>query len=290
MGKEAAREWNKRGKNRKIRQTEEEKKIAELLDGVDEKDLIQISAVRSGVSLPLPNQERLAWSVIDRADLADEEEWERRRKFNQMLRRKKWIHALCICGIVAVVLVVLALLGVFDRFNPPAYEEYYIAHGVSFQGETPQTTLPKDIEIGIPSLAREPLVVSEKLDTTIYHALTEYCSANQYAVGEYQIQNRDYVVLDGELYLKCSVLAECMDYRKKAGKKTWKDLGYTNIGMDSVSGRLYQTKQEEGQADLPEDVQEGWLGLPNSRLISIDENMPVNMYIAYITLYIDIRS
>ncbi|MDE6851934.1 MAG: hypothetical protein K2J67_05535 [Lachnospiraceae bacterium] len=295
MTKGKKQNWNKNGKNRKTRQTEQERQIAELLDQTDEQDLLQISAIHSAVSMPLPNQERLAWDVIDRADLADEEEMERRRVFNRMLRRKKIMRGLIGSGIVAVLLVVLALCGVFDRFDPPAYETYYIASGVSFQGEEPESTLPEDVEWGIPSLAQEPDVDLDKLDTTVYHALAEYCSANDYAVGEYRIQNQDYVeyvVIDGDLYLECDVLAECMDYKKKAGNQTWKDLGYLDVVMDKNSGDLYQRRYA---ADLgvamPEDVRGVWTSDSYDSykdLISIDENLAINTYLTYMTVYIKI--
>ena len=293
MAKEKKQNWNKNGKKRKMKQTEQERQIAELLDQTDEQDLLQISAIHSSVSMPLPNQERLAWDVIDRADLADEEEMERRKAFNQMLRRKKIIRGLIGFGIVAVILVVLALCGVFDRFHLPAYETYYIASGVSFQGEKPESTLPKDVDLGIPSLAQEPYVDQDKLDTTVYHALAEYCSTNDYAVGEYQIQDKDYVVIDGNLYLECDVMAECMDYKKKAGNQTWKDRGYQDVVMDKTSGWLYQRWYVADGPAAPKDVRGVWTSDSYDSyksLISIDENMPVNTYLTYMTIYIKLQS
>lgn len=283
MVKERKEHWNKHGKNRKLRQTEEERQIADLLDQADEQDLLRISAIHSTVSLPLPNQERLAWSVIDRAELADEEELERRKKFNQMLRRKKIIRVMAGCGIVAVILLVLALCGVFDRFDLPTYETYYVVSGCSFQGEEPKANLPKDRAVGFPSLTQEPHVDREKRDNTVYRALAEYCSANEYAVGEYRIHNRDYAVIGNDIYLVCDVLGECMDYQKKVGKKTWKDLGYRNVSMAPDTGKLYQMAPAPGE--LPKDVQSGDLISFGRGMISIDENMPANVYLVYMTLY-----
>lgn len=288
MAKEKKQHWNKNGKKRNIKQTEQERQIAELLDQTDEKDLLQISAIHSSVSMPLPNQERLAWDVIDRANLADEEEMERRRAFNQMLRRKKIIRGLIGCGIIAVILVVLALCGVFDRFDPPAYKTYYIASGVSFKGKKPESTVPKGVDFAIPSMAGMPYVDQDKKDTTVYHALAEYCSANDYAVGEYQIEDgEDYVIIDDNLYLKCKVLAECMDYKKKAGNRTWGDLGYVGVSMNKVDGVLYQTEHVDGLGELPEDVQSGsQMSFAQEVFIDIDENMPINTYLTYMTIYI----
>lgn len=283
MVKERKEHWNKHGKNRKLRQTEEERQIADLLDQADEQDLLRISAIHSTVSLPLPNQERLAWSVIDRAELADEEELERRKKFNQMLRWKKIIRVMAGCVIVAVILLVLALCGVFDRFDLPTYETYYVVSGCSFQGEEPKANLPKDRAVGFPSLTQEPHVDREKRDNTVYRALAEYCSANEYAVGEYRIHNRDYAVIGNDIYLVCDVLGECMDYQKKVGKKTWKDLGYRNVSMAPDTGKLYQMAPAPGE--LPKDVQSGDLISFGRGMISIDENMPANVYLVYMTLY-----
>lgn len=286
MSKEKKNRWNRHGKNRTTKQTEQEQQIAALLDQTDEKDLLQISAIHSSVTMPLPNQERLAWSVIDKADLADEEEMERRRAFQKMLRRKKMIRITVVCSAIIILLLVLAWCGVFDRIDPPAYQKYYIASGVSFKGEEPESTLPKSgVDFAIPSMSRMPYVDEDKLDTTIYNALAEYCSANDYAVGEYQIKYQDYVLIDSDLYKACGVLVECMDYKKKAGDQTWKDLGYTGIGMDKTSGLLYQTADRADSEELPEDVLSG---CSYQNLIFIDENLPINTYLTYMTIYIKI--
>lgn len=219
MGKEKKNRWNHHGKNRTVRQTEQEQRIAALLDQTDEQDLLQISAIHSDVTMPLPNQERLAWSVIDKADLADEEEMERRRAFQKMLRKKRMIRITAILGAIAVLLLILARCGVFDRIEPSAYRQYYVAEGHSIGGKQPVSTLPDDVTIGIPSLAWVPYVDEDKLDTTVYNALAVYCSENDYAVGDYEIQKRDYCMIDDELYLTCYVLAECLDYKKEDNGK-----------------------------------------------------------------------
>ena len=46
--------------------------IGELLDEVSEDKLLEMSAIPTDIPLPLPNQEKLARTVIDKADVFDE--------------------------------------------------------------------------------------------------------------------------------------------------------------------------------------------------------------------------
>ncbi len=48
--------------------------IGELLDEVSEDKLLEMSAIPTDIPLPLPNQEKLARTVIDKADVFDEQE------------------------------------------------------------------------------------------------------------------------------------------------------------------------------------------------------------------------
>lgn len=269
MSKRQKNDWNQGGKSRKNKQTEQERQISELLDRADGQELLQISAIHSNVSMPLPNQEKLAWSVIDKADLVDEEEMERRKKFKRDLRRRKMIHAVIACGVLAVILVVLALCGVFDRINPPSYKTYYIADGECFGGIQPEATLPEKVSVGIPSLADEAYVDQDKLDTTAYYALAEYCNANDYAADEYEIYQYDYCVINGRLCLCCEVVGQCLDYGKEDGGKTWRDLGYTESGgYTGIWGDTGQDRSDE---------------------FPIDADAPINMYSVRLKLYVCIE-
>lgn len=281
MNKKQNKGWKPKGNQRKNKQTAQERQISALLDQADTQDLLQISAIHSNVSMPLPNQEKLAWSVIDKADLADEEELERRRAFRQKMRRRKIMQVSIGCGVVAVILVILALCGVFDRINPPAYEKYYVVSGASFMGEKPEITLPEDISVGIPSLSQEPYVDNDKLDTTVYHALADYCSDNAYALGEYEIQKGDYCVLEGKLYLACTVLAQCQDYQKEDAGKTWRDLGYHDSSVDITPDGALSSPACGNLAEEGNDTEEN--------TIFLDVDTPINMYPVRLKLYVCIE-
>ncbi len=279
MSKKRNKSWNGKSNNRKNRVTEQERQISELLDQADAQDLLQISAIHSNVSMPLPNQEKLAWSVIDKADLVDAEELERRKAFRQKMRRRKIIHVSIGFGVVAVLLMVLALCGVFDRINPPAYEKYYVAAGASFMGEQPVVTLPENVSVGIPSLGQEPDVDNDKLDTTVYHALAEYCSENEYAVGEYEIQKNDYYIVDDQLCLVCTVFAQCQDYKKEDKGKTWRDLGYHGSSVEVTSGDTISSSDDGSVVwDSDHAIAEN--------MIPIDVDTPINMYPVCLRLYV----
>lgn len=59
--------------------------IGELLDEVSEDKLLEMSAIPTDIPLPLPNQEKLARTVIDKADVFDEQERERRKQYEKAL-------------------------------------------------------------------------------------------------------------------------------------------------------------------------------------------------------------
>ncbi len=255
--------WNQGGKKRKSKFSPGEEQISQLLDQADEQELVKISAIHSDVSMPLPNREKLAWSVIDKADLADEEELERREKFQKMLRRRKRIRVAGICSAAAILLLVLAWCGVFDSFRMPAYENYYVSAGASFGGADPMEALaddalPEDAEVGMPSMAIMPYVDKDKLDTTIYQILSKYCKANGYALDEYKRLGQDFSYIstaseDGKIYLCCSVVGQCLDYKKADdGQKTWRDEGYPELDTKDYRDWQRQAVVEGGDdSDTP---------------------------------------
>lgn len=240
--------WNQGGKNRKQKLSVGEERLEHLLDQAEEEELMKISAIHSEVSMPLPNREKLAWSVIDKADLADEEELKRRREFQRMLRRKKMARIAIGCSAVVVLLLVLAWFGVFDYFRPPVYEDYYVLGGNCcseadsiepmevFQKEA----IPDGIEMSVPSLASGPQLDMDRLDTTAYDVLAKYCAANDYAVHEYKIvdyvsdsdeflelgeeTNPEYRMIGGKLYVRCTVIGTCLDYGMHDDGTLWGEL------------------------------------------------------------------
>lgn len=299
--------WNQGGKNRKQKLSAGEERLEHLLDQAEEEELMKISAIHSEVSMPLPNREKLAWSVIDKADLADEEELKRREEFRRALRRKKMIRIAIGCSVVVVLLLVLAWFGVFDRFNPPAYEDYYVLGGNCYsKGESldpmevfREKALPDDAEVGIPSLASSPYLDQDKLNTTAYHVLAEYCEANDYAVDEYKIAayvlrdggveeleketKPEYRMIDGKLYLRCTVLGTCLDYGREDNGETWYDYESNRIEPWESHGCIINSPSA---FEFQTNVGMEWIPTLQRPL---DNSQPTNVCSICLTLYVCIQ-
>ncbi|MCH5268314.1 MAG: hypothetical protein J1E62_08230 [Lachnospiraceae bacterium] len=200
----------------------EDQWIGELLDQVDEEKLLEMSAIHSDIPLPVPNQEKLAQSVIDKADLADEKELERRRAFEKAYRRKQFIRGCIGVGCVAVVLAVLALCGVFDNVLLKKYsyqlEAAVVAGGVPAE-TSPQfeagdvlrqsgfnhEDTPKDV-----TDKSKPAVNMDALDNTVYDAAAQYCEKNHYAVDECEILRSWYHTKNGKTVVMCEMATTFM--------------------------------------------------------------------------------
>lgn len=211
---------------------DEEMWIGDMLDRVDEEKLLEISAIHSDIPLPVPNQEKLAQSVIDKADLADGEELARRRAFAKAYRRKKMLHGSMAACAVLVVFAVLALCGVFDRVYLPKYA-YTIEAAAVYNGaeadSTPQfdgqsiVQAPgcgvgrADVPLAGDSL---PEVKEDKLENTAYDAVADYCGKHQYAVDEHKVLRYWYYKDRNKIYVMCEIAASFVHLDKSPeGKK-----------------------------------------------------------------------
>lgn len=85
--------------------------IGELLDEVSEDKLLEMSAIPTDIPLPLPNQEKLARTVIDKADVFDEQERERRKQYEKAYCRKQFLRATLIIGVIVCAFIALYLGG-----------------------------------------------------------------------------------------------------------------------------------------------------------------------------------
>ena len=81
--------------------------IGELLDEVSEDKLLEMSAIPTDIPLPLPNQEKLARTVIDKADVFDEQERERRKQYEKAYCRKQFLRATLIVGVIVCAFIAL---------------------------------------------------------------------------------------------------------------------------------------------------------------------------------------
>lgn len=234
---------------------DEEKWIGVLLDRVDEEKLLEISAIHSDIPLPVPNQEKLAQSVIDKADLADEEELARRRAFAKTYRRKKIIHGCVALCAVLVVFTVLALCGVFDRIYLPKYE-YTIEAATVYNG------VEADVKphfsgrniVSAPGCGNEktgmvspedslPAVDKDKLDNTAYDAVAQYCEKNHYAVDEHKVLRYWYYKDGDEIFVMCEIVATFLDLDKSPD----------GIGSDEQTDASVRSEGKDGTPETLED-------------------------------------
>ena len=233
---------------------DEEKWIGELLDRVDEEKLLEISAIHSDIPLPVPNQEKLAQSVIDKADLADEEELARRKAFARAYRRKKIMHGCVAACAVLVVFTVLALCGVFDRIYLPRYE-YTIEAATVYNGAEadvkPQFNGRSIVsapgcgvgKAGFASPDDSLPVNRDKLDNTAYDAVAEYCEKNHYAVDEHKVL-RYWQYKDGDKsFIMCEVAASFMNLDKSPD----------GIGVDEEPDAYMRS---DGKGETPETLED----------------------------------
>lgn len=179
----------------------EEEWIGNLLDGVEEEKLLEMSAIHRDIPMPIPNQEKLARSVIDKAKVLDEEETERRREFTRAYRRKQLIHTVIAICIVCCVLVGLYFAGIFDRVVLPKYQ-YHTELALVQNGDPIKVSMTLDGETlsksdgftdeGLWDNAKNTTkkkLDQDKLENTAYAAAAKYCTDNdrKYAVDEYKI-------------------------------------------------------------------------------------------------------
>ncbi len=179
----------------------EEQWIGNLLDGVEEEKLLEMSAIHRDIPMPVPNQEKLARSVIDKAKVLDEEETERRRQFTRAYRRKQLVHTAIAVAIVCCVLVGLYLAGVFDHVTLPKYQ--YRTEAAVIQNGDPieaSTALDGDAlsksdgftDAGLwentKNTAKQQLD-KDQLENTAYEAAAQYCVSDnrKYAVDECKV-------------------------------------------------------------------------------------------------------
>lgn len=200
--------------------------IGDLLDRVDEEKLLEISAIHSDVPMPVPNQEKLAQSVIDKADLADEEELERRRAFAKAYRRKKLLHGCAAAGVVAAVFAVLAFMGVFDRISLAKYsyriEAAVVQNGADVETQS-QLNEQRLIETGGFRTGVKEASLTEKekdkLDNTAYDAVADYCKTNHYAVDEHKVLRYWTYEEAGKEIVMCEIASIFMELDKSPDGK-----------------------------------------------------------------------
>lgn len=239
---------------------DEEKWIGELLDHVDEEKLLEMSAIHSDVPMPVPNQEKLAQSVIDKADLADEEEMARRKAFEKAYRRKQFIRGCIAVGCVAVILGILALCGVFDNVDLKKYPYHFEAAEVAGGVEVDVNPQFDEREVlrqsgfnreKIPRYVTDkskPAVNMDALDNTVYDAASQYCEKNHYAVDECKITRSWYHEEKGKTVVMCEAAVLFMRLDEESGGQNFM----------TIENAIEEEEALQEAYDWPDPVEADW--------------------------------
>ena len=172
--------------------------IGELLDEVSEDKLLEMSAIPTDIPLPLPNQEKLARTVIDKADVFDEQERERRKQYEKAYCRKQFLRATLIVGVIVCAFIALYLGGVFDNVLLDHYNyrlESMVAQNCESEEQGAQVDVDKMIQAGffgdagVTGKQTKDLADEDKLENTAYKVAEDYCKrmSNDYAIDDCKV-------------------------------------------------------------------------------------------------------
>ena len=172
--------------------------IGELLDEVSEDKLLEMSAIPTDIPLPLPNQEKLARTVIDKADVFDEQERERRKQYEKAYCRKQFLRAALIVGVIVCAFIALYLGGVFDNVLLDHYNyrlESMVVQNCESEEQGAQVDVDKLIQAGffgdagVTGKQTKDLADEDKLENTAYKVAEDYCKrmSNDYAIDDCKV-------------------------------------------------------------------------------------------------------
>ena len=172
--------------------------IGELLDEVSEDKLLEMSAIPTDIPLPLPNQEKLARTVIDKADVFDEQERERRKQYEKAYCRKQFLRATLIVGVIVCTFIALYLGGVFDNVLLDHYNyrlESMVVQNCESEEQGAQVGVDKLIQAGffgdagVTGKQTKDLADEDKLENTAYKVAEDYCKrmSNDYAIDDCKV-------------------------------------------------------------------------------------------------------
>lgn len=172
--------------------------IGELLDEVSEDKLLEMSAIPTDIPLPLPNQEKLARTVIDKADVFDEQERERRKQYEKAYCRKQFLRATLIVGVIVCTFIALYLGGVFDNVLLDHYNyrlESMVVQNCESKEQGAQVDVDKLIQAGffgdagVTGKQTKDLADEDKLENTAYKVAEDYCKrmSNDYAIDDCKV-------------------------------------------------------------------------------------------------------
>lgn len=215
--------------------------------------------------------------------------------------RIKWLARTAIIFPVIACIVAEVFFGAYARYQLPVYEHYYVVGGNCYSKG--KSSDPEDVfRQQVPDWAevREATPTSvfsldlNKLDTTAYYALAEYCEENACAVDEYKVaayihDNSEIIemeegtepecrLIDGQWYVKCTVLGTCLAYGRVDTGEAWRE--YESHKCEVRGGE---------REDLPLfDFQGGEEKFPILQR-PLNDAQPTNVYSVCLTLYVCIE-
>lgn len=204
---------NKQGK----RKDKQDDWINKAFSGLGEEDVLWLSEIHAGVHANHLINEKIKWDVIDRAQLADEAEIERRRQFKKEQRRKRIIRICSVCAALIAVIAILAFAGVFDREDLRYYKyNIYDVRNVKVNVNDEEWyekvldyKLPDYLEV---SEDEFPEIDKSILDYTMYNVASEYCASNDFVLDDYVVRNMSKVKTENNEYmLLCEMVLGCYD-------------------------------------------------------------------------------
>ena len=160
--------------------------------------MLEMSAIPTDIPLPLPNQEKLARTVIDKADVFDEQERERRKQYEKAYCRKQFLRATLIVGVIVCAFIALYLGGVFDNVLLDHYNyrlESMVVQNCESEEQGAQVDVDKLIQAGffgdagVLGKQTKDLADEDKLENTAYKVAEDYCKrmSNDYAIDDCKV-------------------------------------------------------------------------------------------------------
>ena len=160
--------------------------------------MLEMSAIPTDIPLPLPNQEKLARTVIDKADVFDEQERERRKQYEKAYCRKQFLRATLIVGVIVCAFIALYLGGVFDNVLLDHYNyrlESMVVQNCESEEQGAQVDVDKLIQAGffgdagVTGKQTKDLADEDKLENTAYKVAEDYCKrmSNDYAIDDCKV-------------------------------------------------------------------------------------------------------
>lgn len=205
-----------------------------VLENASKDDIVWMCSIKAGIHKNQVFNEKLSWNVIDKAGLADEAEIKRRRQFKKEQRRRHIIRVCSALAVFAILIIILAVNGVFDR-DETYYYEYDLCNAYNSKINTNDTewyNKYQDRQIldlkKVPA-GKAPDIDEEILDNTMYALAEQYCASNDFVIDDYKTQKIcEGKTESGKYALLFRLALACYDI-KKSPDNSGKNMYYTDF-------------------------------------------------------------